>query len=73
MYRNNITFTTLIPAEPWLFGYYARVGYATAFRYGKRTFHLPTSETDTSSLTHLPKQAGVFRLTQTMMKMSINI
>ena len=61
MYRNNITFTTLIPAEPWLFGYYARVGYATAFRYGKRTFHLPTSETDTSSLTSSAETGWCFQ------------
>ena len=61
MYRNNIALTTLIPAEPWLFGYYARVGYATAFRYGKRTFHLPTSETDTSSLTSSAKTGWCFQ------------
>ncbi len=41
MYRNDIAFSTLIPAEPWLFNYYARTGYVTAFRYGKRTFTLP--------------------------------
>lgn len=41
MYRNNTALTTLIPAEPWLFGYYARAGYATAFRYARRTFRLP--------------------------------
>lgn len=61
MYRNNIAFTTLIPAEPWLFGYYARVGYTTAFRYGKRTFHLPTSETDTSSPTSSAKTGWCFQ------------
>ena len=56
-----IIFTTLIPADPWLFGYYARVGYATAFRYGKRTFHLPTSETDTSSLTSSAETGWCFQ------------
>lgn len=46
MYRNGILFSTLIPAEPWLFGYYARTGYATAFRYKKRTYRLPKKEKD---------------------------
>lgn len=44
MYRNGVLFSTLIPAEPWLFGYYARMGYATACRYGKRTYRLPEEE-----------------------------
>ena len=61
MLRNGMYFSTLIPAEPWLFGYYARVGYATAFRYGKRTFHLPTSETDTSSLTSSAETGWCFQ------------
>ena len=61
MYRNDIAFTTLIPAEPWLFGYYARVGYATAFRYGKRTFHLPTDETDAPSLTSSAETGWCFQ------------
>ena len=72
MYRNNITFTTLIPAEPWLFGYYARVGYATAVTVKAHFIYQPVKQILLLSL-HLPKQAGVFRLTQTMMKMSINI
>lgn len=46
MYHDHTAFTTLIPAEPWLFGYYARVGYATAFRYGTRTFQLPDEAKD---------------------------
>lgn len=49
MYRNDVAFSILIPAEPWLFGYYARMGYATAFRYSKRTFHLPTDENPIAS------------------------
>lgn len=40
MYRNDVAFSTLIPAEPWLFGYYAHMGYTPAFRYGRRTFQL---------------------------------
>lgn len=31
MYRNEVLFSTLIPAEPWLFDYYARSGYASVF------------------------------------------
>ena len=61
MYRNDIAFTTLIPAESWLFDYYARVGYATAFRYGKRTFHLPTDETDAPSLTSSAETGWCFQ------------
>lgn len=49
MYRNDIAFSTLIPAEPWLFDYYARTGYVTAFRYGKRTFTLPADGKDSFS------------------------
>lgn len=51
MYRNDVAFSTLIPAEPWLFDYYARMGYVTAFRYGQRTFHLSVEEKETSSPT----------------------
>ena len=32
MLRNGVLFSTLIPAEPWLFGYYAKTGYTPAFR-----------------------------------------
>lgn len=31
MYRNDVLFSALIPAEPWLFDYYARSGYAPVF------------------------------------------
>lgn len=34
MFDEGIMFSTLIPAEDWLKGYYARSGYATCFRYG---------------------------------------
>lgn len=34
MFDEGIVFSTLIPAEDWLKGYYARSGYATCFRYG---------------------------------------
>lgn len=34
MYEEGVCFSTLIPAEEWLKGYYARSGYAVCFRYG---------------------------------------
>lgn len=44
MQSKGVAFSTLIPAEPWLFGYYARQGYAPVFRYSRRLFHA-TEET----------------------------
>lgn len=38
MLRNDVPVSTLIPAEPWLFDYYARMGYAPVFRYTPTTF-----------------------------------
>lgn len=61
MYRNEITFSTLIPAQPWLYDYYARMGYATAFCYSKRTFHLPADEKAFSSSLSSPDIAWEFR------------
>ncbi|WP_291528472.1 GNAT family N-acetyltransferase [Bacteroides sp. UBA939] len=58
MYRNNVAFSTLIPAEPWLFDYYARAGYAPVFRYGRRTFHLPP-DVQNSSLPALSSETLV--------------
>lgn len=33
MYRDGVGLSTLIPAEPWLFEYYASSGYSPIFRY----------------------------------------
>lgn len=41
MYRNGVHFSTLIPAEPWLFDYYARMGYATVFRNSTKEIIVP--------------------------------
>ncbi|WP_303004971.1 GNAT family N-acetyltransferase [Bacteroides congonensis] len=41
MLRNGIQFSTLIPAEPWLFDYYKRMGYATVFQYSVKEMTLP--------------------------------
>lgn len=38
MWRNDVAMSTLIPAEPWLFGYYAGMGYAPVFKYASTTF-----------------------------------
>lgn len=44
MYGNDVMFSTLIPAEPWLYGYYSRMGYAPVFNYSER-MHIPSPET----------------------------
>ena len=41
MLRNEVHFSTLIPAEPWLFDYYAHMGYASVFKYSTKTIALP--------------------------------
>lgn len=38
MLQNDIAVSTLIPAEPWLFEYYSRHGFAPVFKYRKYTF-----------------------------------
>ena len=37
----RIFFSTLIPANPWLFDYYARIGYAPVFQYSTKEIILP--------------------------------
>lgn len=39
MVRNDVFISTLIPGEPWLFDYYARMGYAPVFHYSKELLH----------------------------------
>nr|MBP9507871.1 GNAT family N-acetyltransferase [Bacteroides sp.] len=36
MLRTKNLISTLIPGEPWLFNYYARMGYAPVFRYSRK-------------------------------------
>lgn len=48
MLRGGVLLSTLIPAEPWLFDYYARSGYAPVFRYAEKRFtaaEAPTTDT----------------------------
>ena len=41
MFHNGIHFSTLIPAEPWLFGYYERMGFASEFKYSTKEIIVP--------------------------------
>lgn len=41
MLQNGVYISTLIPAERWLFDYYARMGYAPVFHYSSKEFILP--------------------------------
>lgn len=41
MYNEGIYFSTLIPADPWLFDYYSKLGYASVFKYTKKEFMIP--------------------------------
>ncbi|WP_294628672.1 enhanced intracellular survival protein Eis [uncultured Bacteroides sp.] len=41
MLRDGVYFSTLIPAEPWLFDYYKRMGYAAVFQYSVKERTLP--------------------------------
>lgn len=57
MLQQGITFSTLIPAEPWLFDYYAKMGYRTLFRqsqekYTKPQTALPASVPELRTLHH---------------------
>lgn len=41
MYNEGVFFSTLIPAEPWLFDYYSKLGYASVFKYTKKEITVP--------------------------------
>ena len=43
MFQNDISFSTLIPAEPWLFNYYAQMGYAPVFQRSVEEIPLPSN------------------------------
>ena len=42
MYHNGTILSTLIPAEPWLFDYYAKFGYLSTFQYCRECFNCQT-------------------------------
>lgn len=54
MFQNDIVFSTLIPAEPWLFDYYSQMGYAPVFQYAAKEITIfpliPSKEITISSL-----------------------
>lgn len=39
MHERHLLFSTLIPAEPWLYDYYSRLGYTPCFSYSTTTYH----------------------------------
>lgn len=41
MQHNEVCFSTLIPAESWLFNYYAKMGYASVFHYSQKVITVP--------------------------------
>ena len=56
MRQEGILFSTLIPAEPWLFNYYGRLGYATVFSYA--TEEISPRRTDSLSRSPVDKSAA---------------
>lgn len=50
MYHRRISFTTLIPAETWLFRYYAGLGYTPVFDYSQQTYTPGPSPHSTQSM-----------------------
>ncbi len=59
MLRNGVLFSTLIPAEPWLFGYYAKTGYTPAFRISHKVFSLSELTIDPEPDTRLKKRRNI--------------
>lgn len=55
MYRNEVQFSTLIPAEPWLFDYYTKMGYKTVFNYELQTIKTPVTA-------HIPEGEDLYEL-----------
>lgn len=39
MQQKDMDISSLIPAEPWLYAYYGKMGYATVFKFSTETFH----------------------------------
>lgn len=50
MYNRGIAFSTLIPAEEWLYGFYGHLGYATTF-FHRHTRYTPSPTPQTSNCT----------------------
>ena len=63
MDRRQIPLSILIPAEPWLYGFYEKSGYVTVFAYNQQVyppkeqrFVSATDRTSTSSVGYPPKE-----------------
>ncbi|HNP92037.1 GNAT family N-acetyltransferase [Macellibacteroides fermentans] len=63
MERRQIPLSILIPAEPWLYGFYEKSGYVTVFAYNQQVyppkeqrFVSATDRTSTSSVGYPPKE-----------------
>ncbi|MGD9771214.1 MAG: GNAT family N-acetyltransferase [Parabacteroides sp.] len=63
MERRQIPLSILIPAEPWLYGFYEKSGYATVFTYNQqvyppkeRSLLSTTDKTSPSSIVYPPKE-----------------
>lgn len=69
MLHNNIILSTLIPAEPWLFDYYAHMGYAPVFCYSENEIaDQDRSFTDVSVKILTNEQEETFRYLSRKMK-----
>ena len=55
MYKRGVAISTLIPAEDWLFDYYANQGYATVFEYNLSPCFPDTNETPGNLQVHIPE------------------
>lgn len=50
MYSRQLDLTFLIPAEPWLYGYYQKTGYAPVFGHTLKTFIPPQPATTVATI-----------------------
>lgn len=58
MLREGVHVSTLIPAEPWLFGYYARLGYAPVFGREEEEVKIPEQPADEDEGWSVEKPSG---------------
>lgn len=54
MKRRSVAITTLIPAEPWLFDYYRKEGYAESFDYTENIYFRPEVPVYAPEITVMP-------------------
>lgn len=56
MKRRNVALTVLIPAEPWLFDYYRKLGYTEAFDYTLESYTRPSDPVQAPTITVVTPQ-----------------